>query len=114
VPPAPKTHPLDCHRWRRCDRDCVEVMLVWLVIGCSWGDAERLCGNKASDTTVRARRDQWIAGGVFDAVFDEALCTYDTIVGLTLDEVAIDGSQHNAPTGAQGTGPNCTDEGRSG
>ena len=36
------------------DRDCFEVMLVRLVTGCSWEDAERLCGNKVSDTTARA------------------------------------------------------------
>lgn len=89
-------------------------MLVRLVTGCSWEDAERLCGSKASDTTVRARRDEWIAAGVFDTVAEEALCAYDKIIGLTLDDVAIDGSQHKAPAGGEGTGPNCTDKGRSG
>lgn len=114
VPPAPRTHPLGCHRRRLPDRYCFEVMLVRLVTGCSWEDAERLCGSKASDTTVRARRDEWIAAGVFDTVAEEALCAYDKIIGLTLDDVAIDGSQHKAPAGGEGTGPNCTDKGRSG
>jgi hypothetical protein len=41
------------------------VILVRLVTGCSWEDAERLCGNKVSDTTARSRRDEWIAAGVF-------------------------------------------------
>ena len=44
----------------------------------------------------------------------EALAAYDRIIGLDLAEVAIDGSQHKAPCGGEGTGPNCTDRGRSG
>jgi len=43
-------------------------MLVRLSTGCSWEDAERLCGNKVSDTTVRQRRDEWLVAGVFDAI----------------------------------------------
>ena len=46
---------------------------------------------------------------MFDALADEALAAYDRINGLDLAEVAIDGSQHTAPCGGEGTGPNCTD-----
>ena len=70
VPVPVDKHPLGCHRHRKFDRDCFEVMLVRLVTGCSWEDAERLCGNKVSDTTVRERRDEWIAAGVFDAIVE--------------------------------------------
>jgi len=41
VPVAVDEHPLACHRARTPDRDCFEVMLVRLVTGCSWADAER-------------------------------------------------------------------------
>lgn len=47
--------------------DCFEVILVRLVTGCSWEDAERLCGTKVSDTTARSRRDEWVEAGVFEA-----------------------------------------------
>ncbi|MHB8329270.1 MAG: transposase [Acidimicrobiales bacterium] len=57
IPEPVDDHPLGCHRPRADNRDCFEVMLVRLVTGCSWEDAERLCGNKVSDTTVRERRD---------------------------------------------------------
>ena len=60
IPVPIDTHPLGVHRRRKSDRDCFAVMLVRLVTGCSWEDAERLCGNKVSDTTVRSRRDEWI------------------------------------------------------
>jgi transposase len=43
IPPRPETHPLGCHRRRASDRDCFAVILVRLVTGCSWEDAERLC-----------------------------------------------------------------------
>lgn len=112
--PPPDGHPLGCHRPRVADRAVFEVMLVRLVTGCSWVDAERLCGNQVSDTTVRARRDDWIAAGVFDALFDEALAAYDRVMHLDLSECTVDGSQHKAPCGGPGTGKNPTDRGRLG
>jgi hypothetical protein len=89
-------------------------MLIRLVTGCSWVDAERLMGGVVSDTTMRARRDEWIAAEVFEALEAEALAAYDRIIGLDLSEVSLDGSQHKAPCGGEGTGPNPTDRGRSG
>ena len=114
VPVPVDTHPLGRHRRRKSDRDCYEVMLVRLVTGCSWEDAERLCGNKVSDTTVRDRRDEWIAAGVYDAIVTETLAGYDKIVGLVFDDVAVDGSLHKSPCGGEGTGKNPTDRGKLG
>jgi transposase len=114
LPVHNETHPLGCHRPRAADRDCFEVMLVRLVTGCSFEDAERLCGNVVSDTTVRGRRDEWEAAGVFDAVADEAIRAYDKIIGLELSEVAVDGSLHKSPVGGEGTGKNPTDRAKLG
>jgi transposase len=114
LPRPDRSHPLGCHRPRISDRVCFEAMLVRLATGCSWVDAERLCGNQVSDTTLRARRDEWIAAGVFDALETEALAAYDRIVGLDLSEVAIDGCLNKAPCGGDGTGKNPTDRGKLG
>lgn len=114
VPVLVEAHPLGCHRSRSSDRDCFEVMLVRLSTGCSWEDAERLCGNKVSDTTVRSRRDEWIAAGVFDAIAEEATSAYDRVIGLDLSDVALDGSLHKSPCGGEGTGKNPTDRGKLG
>jgi len=46
VPVPVDHHPLGRHRRRKSDRDCFEVMLVRLATGCSWEDAERLCGGE--------------------------------------------------------------------
>ena len=114
IPQPLDTHPLGRHRRRKSNRDCFEVMLVRLVTGCSFEDAERLCGNKVSDTTVRSRRDEWIEAGVYEAIAAEALAAYDRIVGLDLSDVAVDGSQHKAPAGGEGTGKNPTDRAKLG
>ena len=108
----PDMHPLGCHRLRIPDRDCFQGILVRLVTGCSWDVAARLC--KASETTLRARRTEWLAAGVFDKLVDEAIAGYDRIIGLDLSEVAVDGSLHKAPCGGEGTGPNPTDRGKIG
>lgn len=114
IPVPVDQHPLGCHRPRRPDRVCFQVILARLVTGCSWEDAERLCGNQVSDTTVRTRRDAWIAAGVFDTLVAEALAAYDRIIGLDFTEVAIDGSLHKAPAGGEGTGKNPTDRAKCG
>lgn len=113
LPPRPPTdHPLGCHRQRIPDRDCFEAILFRLVTGCSWDVAGRL--GKGSETTLRNRRDEWIRVGVFDRLVEEALAGYDKIIGLDLSEVAVDGSQHKAPFGGEGTGPNPVDRGKQG
>ena len=114
IPVRQVTHPLGCHRQRASDRACFAVMLVRLATGCSWEDAERLCGSEVSDTTVRDRRDEWIAAGVFDAIAEEAIGGYDRIIGLDLSDVGVDGCLHKAPAGGEGTGPNPTDRGKLG
>ena len=107
----PDTHPLGCHRPRIPDRDCFEGILTRLVTGCSWDVAARL--TKASETTLRARRTEWLAAGVFDKLLAEAIAAYDRIIGLDLSDIAVDGSLHKAPCGGEGTGPNPTDRGKS-
>jgi transposase len=89
-------------------------MLVRLATGCSWEDAERLCGAKVSDTTVRTRRDEWTEAGVFDLLVNEALTAYDKVIGLDLTDAAVDGSLHKSPCGGEGTGKNPTDRAKLG
>ncbi len=114
IPPADSVHPLGCHRPRIADRICFDGMLVRLATGCSWEDAERLMGNKVSDTTMRSRRDEWIDAGVFDALEEEAQRAYDKIIGLDLSDTSVDGSLHKSPCGGEGTGKNPTDRAKLG
>lgn len=113
--PAPlDDHPLGCHRARIPDRLCFEALLVRLVTGCSWVDVEAITGRRVSDTTLRARRDEWVDAGVFDRLVEEALQAWDRVVGLEVADVIVDASQHKAPTGGEGTGPSCTDRAKLG
>ena len=84
------------------DRDCLFAMLVRLVTGCSWVDAERLAGGIVSDITLRARRDQRAEAGVFDQLAEAMIATYDAEVGLEPAEAMVDGSIHKAPRGKLG------------
>ncbi len=105
-------HPLGCHRPRISDRDCFEAILFRLVTGCSWDVAERL--GKGGETTLRRRRDEWVAAGAFQHLVEEAINAFDKVIGLDLSEVSVDGSLHKAPMGGEGTGPNPTDRGKTG
>ena len=62
--PPPPTHPLGCHRQRVSDRLCFTGILLRLVTGASWETIEFSLNRQVSDTTLRARRDEWIAAGV--------------------------------------------------
>lgn len=112
--PDPPDHPLGCHRPRIDDRLCFRGILIRLVTGASWVDIESILDFTVSDTTLRTRRDEWIAAGVFDQIHTEALAAFDKIIGLDLTEVSIDGSLHKAPYGGEGTGKNPTDRAKLG
>lgn len=114
LPVRVDTHPLGCHRPRVADRLCFWGILIRLTTGSSWVDIEAILDHQVSDTTLRARRDDWIASNVFERLKDEAIAAFDRIIGLDLTDVALDGSLHKAPYGGEGTGPNPTDRGKSG
>jgi transposase len=114
LPSQVQRRPLGCHRPRVPDRLCFRGILIRLVTGASWVDIEAILNHRVSDTTLRARRDEWIDAGVFESLKAEALAAFDRIVGLDLDDVALDGSLHKAPYGGEGTGPNPTDRGKVG
>lgn len=114
LPRRVRSHPLGCHRPRVSDRLCFRGLLIRLVTGSSWTDVEAFLERRVSDTTLRARRDEWIAAGVFDRLCAEAVAAFDRIVGLDLAEVAVDGSIHKAPCGGEGTGKSPVDRGKLG
>ena len=107
-------HPLGRHRPRVSDELCFRGILIRLVTGCSWETAESLLECRVSDTTLQARRDEWVQAGVFDDLAAEAVKAYDRICGLDMEETSIDGSVHKAPCGGPGTGKNPYDRGKLG
>jgi transposase len=112
--PQPAPDPLGRGRPRVSDELCFKGIWVRLITGSSWDTVEYLLNGAVSDTTLRARRDEWITAGVFDQLVAEAWRAYDRIIGLDLGNVAIDGSQHRSPCGGEGTGYNPFDRGKLG
>jgi transposase len=105
------THPLGCHRRRIADRIVFDKLLQVLRFGCSYqGIADSTC----SATTIRDRPDEWIKLGVFTQLRRIALEAYDRVVGLLLDNIAIDGCITKAPGGGEVAGPSPVDRRKQG
>jgi transposase len=104
-------HPLGCHRRRISDRIIFDKLLQLLRFGCSY---EAIADTTCSATTIRSRRDEWIQLGVFAQIKQIALDSYDRIVGLVLDQIAVDGSITKAPGGGEVAGRSPVDRGKQG
>ena len=104
-------HPLGCHRPRISDRLIFEKLLQVLRFGCSYASiADCTC----AATTIRERRDEWIKAGIFAKLKATARDAYDRIVGLVLEELAVDGCIAKAPGGGQVAGRSPVDRGKLG
>ena len=112
--PAPPEHPLGCHRRRVPDAVCFQGILLRLVTGASWETVEVLLGRQVSDTTLRARRDEWVNAGIFEQLAAIALHSYHRTIGLDLSHVAVDASNQPAPWGREGVGANYKDQAKRG
>lgn len=99
-------HPLGCHRRRVLDRIVFDKLLQVLRFGCSY---DAIADTTCSATTLRTRRDEWIELGIFAQLKQIALDAYDRIVGLLLEDVAIDGCISKAPGGGELAGPSPVD-----
>ena len=94
-------HPLGCHRPRIGDRVVFERLIQVLRFGCSY---ESIADGACSATTIRDRRDEWIRAGIFAKLKQIALEAYDRIIGLILQDLAVDGCIAKAPGGGQCAG----------
>jgi transposase len=111
LPPRVDRHPLGCHRRRIDDRIVFDKIVAALVFGCGY---ERLGDATCSATTLRRRRDEWIAAGIFDALRSSVLAAYERLIGLDLADVAIDGCLTKAPSGGECAGKSPVDRAKGG
>jgi transposase len=106
LPERHDDHPLGCHNPRIPDRVVFDKLVAKLVFAGSYTKhADATC----SATTMRARRDEWIAAGVFQRLEQIVLDAYDKIVGLELGDVSVDGQITKAPAGGQAAGKSPVD-----
>ncbi len=112
LPAVPRAdHPLGCHRSRIPDRTVFEKLVQVLVFGCAY---ERIADETCSATTLRRRRDEWIAHGVMNDLRGMALEAYDKFIGLRLADVAVDCCITKAPCGGEKAGRSPVDRGKRG
>ena len=104
-------HPLGCHRQRISDRVVFEHVLAALVHGSGY---ERIASPGCSDATIRRRLKEWAAAGVSEQVHTLALQAYDRMIGLELDDLAVDGCVTKAPGGGEVAGRSPVDRGKQG
>jgi transposase len=111
LPERKVDHPLGCHRPRIPDRVIFEKLVQVLVFGCAY---RRIADESCSATTLRDRRDEWIACGVIEKLRQIALESYDRFIGLELTDMAVDGCISKAPCGGQKAGKSPVDRGKQG
>lgn len=81
VPARSIRHPLGCHRPRVPDRVSFDKLIQVLVFGCGY---RRIEDATCSATTLRRRRDEWIALGLGERLHLLVLAAYDRMLGLDL------------------------------
>ena len=110
-PVVSPTHPLGCHRRRISDRVVFEHVIAALVHGSGY---ERIASPGCSDGTIRRRVKEWAALGLSEQVHTLALRAYDRMLGLELDDLAVDGCVTKAPSGGEVAGRSPVDRGKQG
>ena len=111
LPTRVDEHPLGCHRPRIADAVVFDHLVAALVFGAGY---ERIADASCSATTMRRRRDEWIRLGIFDRLRLACLDAYDTMIGLDLADLAVDGCTTKAPCGGQCAGRSPVDRGKGG
>ena len=111
LPERVDDHPLGCHRRRIPDAVVFDKLVEALVFDAGY---ERIADATCSATTLRRRRDEWIRLGVFDRLRLVALDAYDTLIGLDLADLCVDGCITKAPCGGECAGRSPVDRGKQG
>jgi hypothetical protein len=104
-------HPLGCHRRRIPDRVVFEHVIDALVHGSGY---ERIATVGCSDRTIRRRLKDWAAAGIGEKVHALALAAYDQMIGLSLQDLSVDGAITKAPCGGERAGRSPVDRGKGG
>lgn len=111
IPPVQDEHPLGCHRPRVADRVVFDKLVQVLVLGAAY---EKIADTTCSATTIRRRRDEWIAAGIFTALEQISLESYDRYCALDLEDLVVDGCLVKAPCGGEAAGRSPVDRGKQG
>jgi transposase len=110
-PVVAPTHPLGCHRPRVPDRVVFEHVVAALVHGSGY---ERIATPGCSDRTIRRRVRAWAEARLAEVLQTLVVEQYDRMIGLELDDLAVDGCITKAPCGGERAGRSPVDRGKLG
>src|SRR5262249_30819150 len=99
LPERGNPHPFGGGRPPTPDRICMEAILYVLRTGCQWKalNATRFCPG----STAHDRFQLWVKAGVFQAMWEAGLMTYDEIEGIDWSWLSMDGCMTKAPLGGE-------------
>ncbi len=110
-PAVDPSHPLGRHRRRIPDRVVFDHVLAALVHGSGY---ERISSPGCSDRTIRRRLQEWATAGLAEHLHTLTLQAFDRMIGLDLEDLAVDGCLTKAPAGGAVAGRSPVDRGKQG
>jgi putative transposase len=99
LPVHVNTHRFGGGRPRVPDRVCMDAIFFVLRTGCQWKalDATKFCPG----STAHDRFQEWVADGVFLALWKSGLLEYDCLKGIEWRWLSMDGCMTKAPLGGK-------------
>ncbi|WP_214371487.1 IS5 family transposase, partial [Pseudonocardia sp. H11422] len=98
-------------RRRIPDRVVFDHVIAALVHGSGY---ERLATPGCSDRTIRRRLAEWAEAGIGPQLLRIVLDAFDRMIGLNLDDLAVDGAITKSPCGGEVAGRSPVDRGKQG
>lgn len=97
--PAPKSHPLGCHRPRIPNRIAMDAILLVLRTGMQWNalDNTKIC----TCSSAYRRFREWVEADVFATFWRLGLLEYNELKGIDWSWLALDGAMTKAPLGGE-------------
>ena len=97
LPEHQNRHRFGGGRPRTPDRVCMDAIFFVLRTGCQWKalDATKFCPG----STTHDRFQEWVAAGVFAALWKTGLLEYDCLKGIDWQWLSMDGCMTKAPLG---------------
>jgi transposase len=97
--PAPKPHPLGCHKPRVDNRAAMNAIFFKLRTGCQWNalNATGIC----TSSSAHRRFQEWGKAGVFHRLWEQGLEQYEVLKGIKWEWQSLDGAMTKAPLGGE-------------
>ena len=113
-PEVDPAHPMGCHRHRIADRVVFDCVVAALVHGSGYERVAVRASACCSDRIIRRRLHEWAGLGGTRKVLKASLEAYDRVLGLELEDLAVDAAITRSPCGGPVSGRSPVDRGKQG